>query len=831
MTVLKKEGGAVDFRDVYQVGNRLGAGAFGTVYECMKKRKPDGITYAVKMMEHQSSWWGRLSSTQEAQWQTFAQEFQMLKAVSHPQLVRMVGVFLDDYFVYLVMDKYETSLINALLPMLKKSPNGLSHALMGEIMLQMLESIAYMHSMMIVHRDVKADNYLVDTTEFKGKFFKVVLTDLSTARYLEDGVYLKDIVGTREYWAPELITRSYAHKVDVWALGVIMWCMITAKFPFSTMQERFTKVLKKHESMNSQQFELINQFLHMSHQQRISASDALENQWVIQQSKRHRDSAKASTVEADDPGNVGGAKDVDDGTKGFGATRQSAMPGQAVAEGGGEEQRFAAKMKLAVEKHESGEKSAVAIEAKVQQLQAGADKVTSIQRVGESKAYEWWSEQRCIEKKVPDIQTKCLRAAAGATASENTANMESGDAVVGEPASVEWLEKFFKSLNIDTSLWGKNQAKGMPNLFHELSTHECSLLIRGGKLIRMVDLVVVRIQTKDGKFLVEASQTFSDGRDRAVKKFPAVMCRAKGKGRESARFEIERLLENEIQTTSEVVNLNLEGNLLSEMVVEKVESQSYPGLESVYRKFFFTATINEAASPSKLMAVGLPSGSGFKTHLEDGTECKWEWWDTQKCLSSSLPVKVQSVVQSEFEGYQLVPGHDWTEDKLVTLLQRHKIDTKLYGTTNARTVSQLATEVNSGETQLYEKPDSPGELRRYLEILIVRVQNQSGACMVETSHSFGQTKRERNLFPATKVRPFEDSIWAVRRLLSELDIPFASAKTTFGPRRTETSSSPSYPNILTVYLKQVVEVTLEDIALENLENQDIAAKWYDTRRV
>lgn len=826
--VLMKEGGKEDFRDVYTVGSRLGSGAFGTVYECVKK-KGDSTILAVKMMEHQSSWWGRLSSSQEAQWQTFVQEFQMLKVVSHPRLVRLESVFVDEDFVYLVMDKYETSLIQAVLPMLKKSTRGIASPLLAEVTKQMLESIAYLHSNMILHRDVKADNYLVDGTEFKGRDFKVVLTDLSTARYLEDGVYLKDIVGTREYWAPELITRSYARQVDVWAVGVCFWCMMTAKFPFATMQDRFKKHLKKSDRMNNEQFALASAMLQKAHKERITAAAALENPWLVRDCKKHKDSIvgqRLSDEAVDISGTSSATLEDTDGLLGFGQTRQQSLDSQD-GDPEGERQRFNTKMKAAAARHAQGHKSALAMDEKLEQAQSA--KTASNQRPGESRAYEWWSLERCGSKQVPDIRTRCSRLATAI--SDNSIRMESGDTVVGEPANIEWLEDVFRSCKIDTSSWGKGQAKTMSDLKRELQLHECSLLLRGDTLIRMVDLIVVRIQSKDGKTLVEASQTFSDGRERQVQRFPAVMCRAKGKGRESAKAEILRLLQYEMNSTPDILKLDFEGDLFSELVIERTGSQSYPGLDSIYRKFFFTAQVNDNAKPAQLTDVGLPSCSPFQTMLQDGTRVKWEWWDPAKCQQQGLPVERHaSVLNSDFEGYRQIPGNSWQEESLIQLLNQHKVQTKLFGVGDARSLSQLVAEVNSGETQLFEKPDSPGDLRRYLEILIVRIVNSSGACLVETGHSFGGGQsRQRNLFPATKLRPFEDAIWAVRRLLAELDIPFSSAKTTFGPRRTETSSSPSYPSITTVYLKQVVEVQLEDICYENLDKNDIAAKWYQTQ--
>jgi len=834
----------VDFREVYSIGKRLGEGAFGTVFECCKKSDSSKTTYAVKMMEHQTSWWGRFSPSQEAQWQMFAQEFKMLKTMQHPNLIRMVEVFIDDYFVYFVMDKYECSLISAVLPILKKGHRGLSSAVLGKIVEQMLRSIVYMHSQLIVHRDVKADNYLVDGTTFKNRDFKVVLTDLSTARHLEDGVFLTHIVGTQEYWAPELVSRSYAHKVDVWAVGIILWCMLTLKFPFSSVQERFTKKLTKQERMSDEQYHLLMGLLQKSQMQRLTAKEAIEHNWVVTQAEAHMNSIKDTAKELNQVSDL----DVEvviksqDGRE-FGKTKQVEMKDGA----DDQQERVMQKMRLAEEKFVRGERVAITIQDKLDQADAEARAVASAgdggavgntvsftnkQRIGETKTYEWWSRKRCMAKGVPDIDTECMKADSQST--DSVTSMCAGDVVVGEPANVDYLEAFMTDREIDLAQFGVGQAKTLSALYQELGKHECCLLVRDGRVIRLVDLVVLRIVSPSGRYLVEAEQTFADGRKRSVQRLPAVMCRAKGKGIESAMLEINRILSSELKTTSKVIAVEAV-NSQEAVSVEKTVSQSYPGLESIYRRFIFNASVNSDASEALLHALGQPQENNFETTLNDHTSIRWEWWDSEKCKTAGIPVEADASTSSasgEFEGFQRLSGVNWTEDSLAKLLTKHKIDTELFGVEGARTMAQLASEVNSGETRLYEKPNSPGGLRRYLEILIVRVKNTFGAYFIETAHKFGQgLERQRNLFPATKLRPFEDKIWAVRRLLCELDIPFANAKTCFGPTRTEQTLSPSYPNIVTVYLKQVVEVQLEDIDIANLENeQPVSKKWYLSHR-
>merc|ERR1719171_1128112 len=219
-----------------------------------------------------------MSKAAVEQWEALAQEFEMLRLMEHDNVIKLHDVFVDRHFLYFVMDKYANSLISAALPLLQKGRKEMPYCVIGEITAQMLASIVYLHDQKIVHRDVKADNFLVDIPQggsFKGRAFTVVLTDLSTARYLEDGVFLKEMLGTMQYWAPEIIARYYTHKVDCWAIGVILWCMLTLKFPFNTVQETYTKKLTfRPDKMTNEEFELTMFLLEKNPQKRLSAKEA-----------------------------------------------------------------------------------------------------------------------------------------------------------------------------------------------------------------------------------------------------------------------------------------------------------------------------------------------------------------------------------------------------------------------------------------------------------------------------------------------------------------------------------------------------------------------------
>lgn len=101
-----------------------------------------------------------------------------------------------------------------------------------------MEGIAYLHSKGIAHRDIKLDNILI---EEKTKMIKII--DFGFACFTRDGRGSKQMhkifCGTPSYMCPELVKKlDYdAEKVDVWALGVLLYAMLTGIFPFKGNNE------------------------------------------------------------------------------------------------------------------------------------------------------------------------------------------------------------------------------------------------------------------------------------------------------------------------------------------------------------------------------------------------------------------------------------------------------------------------------------------------------------------------------------------------------------------------------------------------------------------
>lgn len=103
---------------------------------------------------------------------------------------------------------------------------------------QVCSAVYYTHSMRCVHRDLKLENILLDCNG------NAKLTDFGFARDCSTKTLLETICGTTAYMAPELIENKPhydGYKIDVWALGIMLYTMLAGFMPFDEVDEMKTK--------------------------------------------------------------------------------------------------------------------------------------------------------------------------------------------------------------------------------------------------------------------------------------------------------------------------------------------------------------------------------------------------------------------------------------------------------------------------------------------------------------------------------------------------------------------------------------------------------------
>jgi serine/threonine protein kinase len=144
------------------------------------------------------------------------QEIRQLSELSHPNILRFIGAYSWDGFLYIASEYLPISLQNLINPQDKSAI--LSYADIKCIMRMILEGVNYLHQNWILHRDLKPGNLMFT----HGGILKIIDFGLSTDYPPDFGEMISQVV-TIWYKAPELCfgSRYYGPAIDMWSVGCI----------------------------------------------------------------------------------------------------------------------------------------------------------------------------------------------------------------------------------------------------------------------------------------------------------------------------------------------------------------------------------------------------------------------------------------------------------------------------------------------------------------------------------------------------------------------------------------------------------------------------------
>ena len=154
-------------------------------------------------------------------------EIDIMYKLNHPHIIKLINHFEDDENLYLIM---ELAAKGQLFSLLNKFSQGFDQIRAAQYMREIISAIKYLHSFKppIIHSDIKPENILLDENG------RCKLADFGWSNYLNKGKKRSTFCGTPHYLAPEIINRKgHDTSVDIWALGVLCFELLTGKLPFN----------------------------------------------------------------------------------------------------------------------------------------------------------------------------------------------------------------------------------------------------------------------------------------------------------------------------------------------------------------------------------------------------------------------------------------------------------------------------------------------------------------------------------------------------------------------------------------------------------------------
>lgn len=282
----------------WQQGRFIGSGSFGTVYAAVNM--DTGSVMAVKEIKMQDS------QSMKQVIKAIRDEMTVLEMLKHPNIVHYYGVEVHRDRVLIFMEYCQGGSLAQLIAYGRIEDEKVIQV----YTMQMLEGLAYLHHMGVVHRDVKPENILLDHLGV------IKFVDFGAAKVIakqgrtrptrgnsnvgivsiggDGGAKLNSMIGTPMYMSPEVITgtnQGQQSSIDIWSMGCCALEMATGRRPWANLDNEWAIMyhiaaghlpqLPSPDQMSEAGQAFLMRTLQRDPKDRPAAVDLLDDPWIV----------------------------------------------------------------------------------------------------------------------------------------------------------------------------------------------------------------------------------------------------------------------------------------------------------------------------------------------------------------------------------------------------------------------------------------------------------------------------------------------------------------------------------------------------------------------
>ncbi|KPI91804.1 PAS domain-containing serine/threonine-protein kinase [Papilio xuthus] len=239
-------------------------------------------------------------------------ELSLLTTLKHPNIVSVLDVFENDKYFQMVMEKHGAGM--DLFEFIERRPR-LDEPLISYIFRQIGQAVEYLHSLNILHRDIKDENVIIDNK------FHVKLIDFGSATFMSPDTLFSTFYGTTEYCSPEVLTGNnsrlrkvyasflsdlrilllYPHltsvvdyglitlklgyagpELEMWSMGITLYVLTFFVNPFSDIEDTVHGALAFPQMVSEDMEHLLRWMLCKEPAHRCSVPQLMSHPWIKQ---------------------------------------------------------------------------------------------------------------------------------------------------------------------------------------------------------------------------------------------------------------------------------------------------------------------------------------------------------------------------------------------------------------------------------------------------------------------------------------------------------------------------------------------------------------------